>query len=469
MSKGLQIKRNYNIFDSKEEAIQHLNDILNTLFDGEIVLCRYNEGNSLKTIIGVVQDINDSKTYTLFDSISDVGNGLNRKNDGSLEIKLSNKENEKNFLEIDEENKGLKVVGVDADKVTTKEITVIGTPLANLIYGEGKQGIIPSGSNIQTILEELLSQELWPVSITLVNGSVSGKITPSVSSTNMISGVNNSGTYEVGTSCQLKELPMPTTVFTYTKEQVNGLTYGYSMVNDNTRDSTATTIQYEHKVEESIGNLYKIELKYTGFSASQSTVTVSGESSSTVKIQANTNLKIVEGTNKVSAVYTAPGKKITYEPIPTIYACSNLGKTNADHSFNRDANDYASITSVSALTEFSVTGVRYGFYGCVSDDFVINSANIRALTSFTNKGSFTIKGDDVEQVIVAIPSSWGKKVSSVIAVEQANQGITGAYVKYNQQVAVNGANGYVAENYDVYVYNPETVVKVEHNITLASK
>ena len=179
MSQKLQLKRNYNIYNTKNDALEYIKQNYNIFDDGEIVLFRYkDDNNSLKTIVSVigVDNTNNNKSYTIFESIHEV------KFETTSGVKISNKEGEKNFLVIDSENNGLKVIGMDADKVSTQEITIVGTPLADLILSKRPEMDKISG-NVQEILELLLSEELWPENIGIIEPKINGSVSvPSPSS-----------------------------------------------------------------------------------------------------------------------------------------------------------------------------------------------------------------------------------------------------------------------------------------------
>ena len=100
MAQSLQIKRNKNIFQTKEDAVNHLNSLVNKLEDGEIVLCRYFNDNTVQTLIGfqtkygiVNENTSENEivnTITYLDSFSEVGNGFSRDEKGVLQVKLDN-------------------------------------------------------------------------------------------------------------------------------------------------------------------------------------------------------------------------------------------------------------------------------------------------------------------------------------------------------------------------------------------
>lgn len=105
-------------------------------------------------------------------------------------------------------------------------------------------------------------------------------------------------------------------------------------------------------------------------------------------------------------------------------------------------------------------GVRYMFWGPVSSvDMALDSANIRALAhkdaaSAKTLGTFGA-GAGAKKVVVAVPA--GRKITKVLMPSALNADVTALFVKQNTQVDVEGANGYTAAKYDVYVYQPASI------------
>ena len=107
----------------------------------------------------------------------------------------------------------------------------------------------------------------------------------------------------------------------------------------------------------------------------------------------------------------------------------------------------------------TLVGVRYMFWGPVTTDIELNSANIRALGHKEASASKTLStfgaGAGAKKVIVAVPA--GKKVTKVLMPSALNADVTALFVKQGTQVDVEGAEGYTAAKYDVYVYQPASI------------
>ena len=108
-------------------------------------------------------------------------------------------------------------------------------------------------------------------------------------------------------------------------------------------------------------------------------------------------------------------------------------------------------------------GVRYMFWGPMTEDIALNSASIRALShkeAAANKTLTTFgAGDGAKKVVIAVPA--GHNVTKVLMPSAMNADATASFVKQNIQVQVEGAEGYTAAAYDVYVYQPASIDKTE--------
>ena len=105
-------------------------------------------------------------------------------------------------------------------------------------------------------------------------------------------------------------------------------------------------------------------------------------------------------------------------------------------------------------------GVRYMFWGPMTDaDMALNSANIRALAHKQASGTGTLDtfgaGAGAKKVVVAVPA--GRKITKVLMPSALNADVTALFVKQGSQSSVEGAEGYTAASYDVYVYQPASI------------
>ena len=109
----------------------------------------------------------------------------------------------------------------------------------------------------------------------------------------------------------------------------------------------------------------------------------------------------------------------------------------------------------------AITGYRNWFTGFSSeavDSSSYNSAFVRALTpknSAVNTAAFTITTQaGTQRVFVAVPA--GYKLEYVTDRSALNANITAKFNKYSVQV--EGANGYTATEYNLFAYEPKTVL-----------
>jgi hypothetical protein len=128
-------------------------------------------------------------------------------------------------------------------------------------------------------------------------------------------------------------------------------------------------------------------------------------------------------------------------------ALTNLGNTAANK-----------IKASSTNQVIYVKGVRYAFYGSLVTPLTeLNSAAIRGLNGVSTQGLTTLSVPITEgskQVIIAVPS--GKTVTSVLDKNLSNSEVVDTFTV--STVSVEGANGYTAKDYNVYVYNSNTLL-----------
>lgn len=104
-------------------------------------------------------------------------------------------------------------------------------------------------------------------------------------------------------------------------------------------------------------------------------------------------------------------------------------------------------------------GVRYMFWGSMTSDAGLNSANVRALAHKQAQGAGTLgtfgAGAGAKKVIVAVPAD--RKITKVLMPSALNADVTALFVKQGTTVSVEGAENYAAAPYDVYVYQPASI------------
>ena len=154
-----------------------------------------------------------------------------------------------------------------------------------------------------------------------------------------------------------------------------------------------------------------------------------------------------------NVVAEATAKKITAK---ATYNEGAIPVTNLGNSY--PAGKIAAGTASKDSNELK--GVRYMFWGPMTDaDMALNSANIRALAHKQASGTGTLgtfgAGAGAKKVVVAVPA--GRKIKEVLMPSALNADVTALFVKQGSQVDVEGAEGYTAAKYDVYVYQPASI------------
>ena len=114
-------------------------------------------------------------------------------------------------------------------------------------------------------------------------------------------------------------------------------------------------------------------------------------------------------------------------------------------------------------------GVRYMFWGPMTEDIALNSASIRALSHKEAAAKKTLTtfgaGAGAKKVVVAVPA--GYKVTKVLMPSAMSADATASFIKQNTQVQVEGAEGYAATAYDVWVYQPAAIDSSEtYSVTI---
>ena len=172
---------------------------------------------------------------------------------------------------------------------------------------------------------------------------------------------------------------------------------------------------------------------------------------------------------EVSCTGVADKKTTDRGTFENIVAEATAKKITAKATYNEGAipvtnlgNQYPAgkIAAGSASKDSNVLqGVRYMFWGPMTTDAAIDSAAVRALahkkaTSTGTLDTFSA-GAGAKKVVVAIPSD--RKITKVLMPSALNADVTALFVKQSTTVPVNGANGYAAAAYNIYVYQPASI------------
>lgn len=106
----------------------------------------------------------------------------------------------------------------------------------------------------------------------------------------------------------------------------------------------------------------------------------------------------------------------------------------------------------------TLVGVRHMFYGPMTTDAELNSENIRKLThEVASKKTIPTfgAGAGAVKVVVAVPANMS--VKKVLMPSAMNADATASFVKQAGSIQVEGAEGFTAAAYNVWVYKPASI------------
>lgn len=332
---------------------------------------------------------------------------------------------------------------------TTDAIPVAGGPLADLLNKAGINSISPDTS-MQDLFVSLFTKESWPTNLVFKEGTVSAAIAaPSftLSSTNLV---------EVGATVTIGKTTLSVATMSTTARTYSGFTYGYSSTNDNTKDSSNTTITVN------ASNAALNSVNYTMKRTTNGSVENATANTNPAQVTLDSKtFKAIEGTNTVKVDITGPTANATFASMPVYYACSNLGKTSEEHkSVAKDTITKTSSTPSNSKT-LNVTGV-YPYY--------TNKDNI---TAFSKLALTTNKTLDVTFVAETASNKHAFKIPAKFNVTKITllNTLSGKYEDYSvsrfsvttETINVQGAN----VQYKVYTRNDGTNGSSSFKITFA--
>lgn len=332
---------------------------------------------------------------------------------------------------------------------TTDAIPVAGGPLADLLNKAGINSISPDTS-MQDLFISLFTKELWPTNLVFKEGTVSAAIAaPSFT-------LSNTGLVEVGATVTIGKTTLSVAIMSTTARTYSGFTYGYSSTNDNTKDSSNTTITVN------ASNAALNSVNYTMKRTTNGSVENATANTNPAQVTLDSKtFKAIEGTNTVKVDITGPTANATFASMPVYYACSNLGKTSEEHkSVAKDTVTKTSSTPSNSKT-LNVTGV-YPYY--------TNKDNI---TAFAKLALTTNKTLDVTFVAETASNKHAFKIPAKFNVTKITllNTLSGKYEDYSvsrfsvttETINVQGAN----VQYKVYTRNDGTNGSSSFKITFA--
>ena len=332
---------------------------------------------------------------------------------------------------------------------TTDTIPVAGGPLADLLNKAGINSISPDTS-MQDLFVSLFTKELWPTNLAFKEGTVSAAIAaPSFT-------LSNTGLVEVGATVTIGKTTLSVATMSTTARTYSGFTYGYSSTNDNTKDSSNTTITVN------ASNAALNSVNYTMKRTTNGSVENATANTNPAQVTLDSKtFKAIEGTNTVKVDITGPTANATFASMPVYYACSNLGKTSEEHkSVAKNTITKTSSTPSNSKT-LNVTGV-YPYY--------TNKDNI---TTFAKLGLTTNKTLDVTFVAETASNKHAFKIPAKFNVTKITllNTLSGKYEDYSvsrfsvttETINVQGTD----VQYKIYTRNDGTNGSSSFKITFA--
>lgn len=332
---------------------------------------------------------------------------------------------------------------------TTDAIPVAGGPLADLLNKAGINSISPDTS-MQDLFVSLFTKELWPTNLVFKEGTVSAAIAaPSFT-------LSNTGLVEVGATVTIGKTTLSAATMSTTARTYSGFTYGYSSTNDNTKDSSNTTITVN------ASNAALNSVNYTMKRTTNGSVENATANTNPAQVTLDSKtFKAIEGTNTVKVDITGPTANATFASMPVYYACSNLGKTSEEHkSVAKDTITKTSSAPSNSKT-LNVTGV-YPYY--------TNKDNI---TTFAKLGLTTNKTLDVTFVAETASNKHAFKIPAKFNVTKITllNTLSGKYEDYSvsrfsvttETINVQGTD----VQYKIYTRNDGTNGSSSFKITFA--
>lgn len=332
---------------------------------------------------------------------------------------------------------------------TTDAIPVAGGPLADLLNKAGINSISPDTS-MQDLFVSLFTKELWPTNLVFKEGTVSAAIAaPSFT-------LSNTGLVEVGATVTIGKTTLSVATMSTTARTYSGFTYGYSSTNDNTKDSSNTTITVN------ASNAALNSVNYTMKRTTNGSVENATANTNPAQVTLDSKtFKAIEGTNTVKVDITGPTANATFASMPVYYACSNLGKTSEEHkSVAKDTITKTSATPSNSKT-LNVTGV-YPYY--TNKDNITAFAKLPLTTNKTLDVTFVAETASNKHIF-KLPSKF-----NVTKITLLNT-LSGKYEDYSvsrfsvttETINVQGTN----VQYKVYTRNDGTNGSSSFKITFA--
>ena len=222
---------------------------------------------------------------------------------------------------------------------TTKDIRLVGGPLADLCKNIYADGTIPAGTSMQDLLEKLFYSENWST-VSISNGASNVKATLSI--TTNLSKANNS-VVKIGSTVTINE---PTLTQTENKANatISGFDYGkYSL--DGTSKITGTSVSKTWSYDKTNQPTYSIS-GYSGFGL-------------TATPAVGDTLTVALGDNTIKTSATGAAWTASCEQVGPVYDVSNLDNiaTEADNIYTIETQTKEVVVPTCNPSEVKIIGV----------------------------------------------------------------------------------------------------------------
>lgn len=298
---------------------------------------------------------------------------------------------------------------VNTDKVlVVNTIPVAGGPLSDLL---NKAGIteINKDDDLQTVLMNLFTKEIYPANLVFTEGTIKSTVPAPIMT------INKSGLIEVGTVVTVSAITITAGNKTTTDRKYSGFTYGYSLANDNTKDSSNTSINVSATNIQNSADTYKLSRTING-----SVVNATANANPASVTIPTVTFEAIEGTNTVKADVIGIRHSCTFALMPTYYACSNLGKTNINHkSETKNA-----VTLTSSIPTNTISHTVTGVYPYFTNAKNNNTIEKEALTANHNMKAIKFAAEGPNKHTFKIPAKY-----TVTSIEVLNT-LSGKYEAY---------------------------------------
>lgn len=298
---------------------------------------------------------------------------------------------------------------VNTDKVfVVNTIPVAGGPLSDLL---NKAGIteINKDDDLQTVLMNLFTKEIYPANLVFTEGTIESTV-PAPTMT-----INKSGLIEVGTVVTVSTITIAAGNKTTNDRKYSGFTYGYSLDNDDTKDSSNTSINVSATNIQNSADTYKLSR-----TINDSVVNATDDANPASVTIPTVTFEAIEGTNTVKAYVVGIRHSCTFALMPAYYACSNLGKTNINHKSKiKDA-----VTLTSSIPTNTISHTVTGVYPYFTNAKNNNTIEKEALTANHNMKAIKFAAEGPNKHTFKIPAKY-----TVTSIEVLNT-LSGKYETY---------------------------------------